>query len=191
MSSRQVVYLIIIFVVSGILAWMRLPRKEIEPKKVNQVGDLKLTSTAFGNEQSIPKEFTCDGKNINPPLTIQNVPPKTQTFALIIDDPDAPSGIFNHWVVWNISSQTREVAPGDAMSGAQQGINSAGHNRYDGPCPPRLSEAGPPKEHRYFFKLYALDTKIGLDGKAKKSDLEKAMEGHVINLTSLIGIYKR
>ncbi len=144
---------------------------------------INLTSTAFVHGTGIPSEFTCDGSDIVPPLTITNVPKNTESLALIMDDPDAPVGTFVHWVVWNIPPDTKEIKKGKEPNGVQ-GITDFRKLGYGGPCPPSGT-------HRYFFKLYAIDTKIDLPQGFKKKDLEKAIEGHIIEKTELMGIYKK
>ena len=145
---------------------------------------LQLVSPAFKNNEFIPEKYTCDGKDINPPLLIENIPSGTKSMALIVDDPDAPEGTWVHWVVWNISPDTKEMKESSVPGGAQQGVNDFRKHEYGGPCPPSGT-------HRYFFKLYALDTMLNLGSKAKKSDLEQAMKGHILEKTELIGRYRR
>jgi hypothetical protein len=147
---------------------------------------MKLTSPAFENYQNIPASYTCDGKKLHPPLSIAGVPEGTKSLAIIIDDPDAPNGTFNHWVIWNIHPDTTLIAEGKAPTESQEGTNSAGQIGYMPPCPPPAGG-----QHRYFFTLYALDAKLGLDGKATKADVENAMKGHVIAQALLIGVYGR
>lgn len=145
---------------------------------------MKLTSAAFKANDPIPSRYTCDGENINPPLSIEGVPAHTKTLALIVDDPDAPAGTWTHWTVWNIpSAQTRLEAGTDPLD-AVQGMTSFGKPGYGGPCPPSGT-------HRYFFKLYALDTPLTLGNRASLSDLIKAMDGHILEKTELIGTYHR
>jgi hypothetical protein len=145
---------------------------------------LQLVSPAFKHNEFIPEKYTCDGKDINPPLLIENIPSGTKSMALIVDDPDAPAGTWVHWVVWNISPDTKEMKESSVPGGAQQGVNDFRKHEYGGPCPPSGT-------HRYFFKLYALDTMLNLGSKAKKSDLEQAMKGHILEKTELIGRYRR
>jgi hypothetical protein len=145
---------------------------------------LQLVSPAFKHNEFIPEKYTCDGKDINPPLLIENIPSGTKSMALIVDDPDAPAGTWVHWVVWNISPDTKEMKESSVPEGAQQGVNDFRKHEYGGPCPPSGT-------HRYFFKLYALDTMLNLGSKAKKSDLEQAMKGHILEKTELIGRYRR
>lgn len=140
--------------------------------------------SVFQNNSSIPAKYTCDGENANPPLRISNVPPQTKSLALIMDDPDAPAGTWVHWVMWNIGPETREIRENIVPEKAVVGVNTRGVNRYGGPCPPD-------REHRYFFKLYALDTILDLPNSSTKADLEKAMENHILDHAELIGLYKR
>lgn len=151
-----------------------------------------LTSSAFDNNGRIPSTYTCDGKrDMNPPLSISGVSEGAQSLVLIMDDPDVPKvnhpeGTFNHWVLFNIPPGAREIATGVTVG--TPGTNGAGNNAYYGPCPPPQYE---PSEHRYFFKLYALDAELPLQVGASKADVEKAMQGHIIAQTELIGRYKR
>ena len=149
----------------------------------NQNPNMKLTSSAFNDHGPIPTEFTCDGANINPPLSTSNVPENAKSLALIMDDPDAVVGVFVHWVMWNIAPETREITKGNEPDGIK-GKGSSNKLNYVGPCPPTGT-------HRYFFKLYALDTKLNLPEGSAKIELENAMNSHVIEQTSLMGTYKR
>lgn len=151
---------------------------------------LKLNSTAFQDSAEIPITYTCQGKDISPPLKWSGAPKGTKSFALICDDPDAPMGTFVHWVIFNIPQNTNELSEGVAKTeklenGAIQGMTDFGRSGYGGPCPP------PGKYHRYFFKLYALDTMINLDSSAAKEDLLNAMEGHILEKAQLLGRFKR
>src|SRR5580765_7869847 len=151
---------------------------------------LTLEADAFAPETDIPTEFTCDSTNQSPALSWSAPPEGTKTFALVMDDPDAPGRTWVHWVLYDLPATTRELPAGVAAqaelpSGARQGRNDFKKIGYGGPCPP----AGPP--HRYFFKLYALDTKIGLSPGATKQEVEHAMEGHVVASAELMGKYRR
>lgn len=145
---------------------------------------ITLTSTAFNPNQSIPKDYTCDGQNINPPLTISNLPDNTQSLALVMTDPDAPSGEFTHWLVWNINPQSRTLDSAAVPPGATQGQNSTGTSAYMGPCPPSGI-------HHYRFAIYALDTKLDLPSSADKSALLQAMDNHIIEQNTLTCLYSR
>jgi len=144
---------------------------------------MKIESSAFNHNQPIPKKYTCSGANISPPLTFSDIPQGTQTLALIVDDPDAPVGTFDHWIVWNISGDTKELK--EDIDLPHQGTNGYREVKYKGPCPP------PGKSHRYFFKLYALDAKLNLPDGSSKSQLESAMEGHIVAKAELIGTFQR
>ncbi len=151
---------------------------------------LKLTSTAFTLGGSIPKKFTCDGPDVSPALAWTDAPAGAQSLSLIMDDPDAPAGTWVHWVLYDLPANTRELPEGvpkdnQLSNGARQGRNDFGRIGYGGPCPP------PGSAHRYFFKLYALDAKTNLKAGATKAELEKAMRGHILAQTELMGRYKR
>ncbi len=145
---------------------------------------LKITSPVFKHNDRIPSKYTCDGADINPPLHVENVPDGTKSLSLIVDDPDAPRGTWVHWVVWNIAPDTKEIKEHTVPSGAQQGVNDFRKTSYGGPCPPSGT-------HRYFFKLYALDVIFNIDRDTNKAGLEKAMSGHILGQTELIGLYAR
>lgn len=145
---------------------------------------MKLFSPAFEHNQIMPSQYTCEGLDVNPPLLFEDVPAQTKSLVLIVDDPDAPSGAWVHWLLWNIDPKTRGLEEDQVPAGAQQGINDFNKQSYGGPCPPTGT-------HRYFFKLYALDTRLELKPKAVKKNLDGAMKGHVIAQAELIGRYRR
>lgn len=144
---------------------------------------MKISSPAFGPGAFIPVEFTCEGQNISPPLTLGDVPKHTKSLALIMDDPDAPMGLWVHWLVWNIPPDTTHIDKGLRVQWPQ-GLNSSRKAYYEGPCPP-------PGTHRYYFKLYALNAMLDLKPGAQKHDLEKAMEGHIVAQAQAMGRYSR
>ena len=149
----------------------------------------EITSTAFAPGEPIPRKYTCDGEDISPPLQWSDPPQDTQSFALIADDPDAPIGTWVHWVIYNQPAEARalpQAIPPDAdlADGSRHGKNSWGKLGYGGPCPPGGT-------HRYFFKLYALDTVLDLIAGASKEQLLKAMEGHILAQTEVMGVYTR
>jgi len=149
----------------------------------------ELTSTAFASGELIPRKYTCDGEDISPPLQWNNPPRDTQSFALIADDPDAPRGTWVHWVLYNLPAETRalpEAVSPDAElpDGSRHGKNSWRRLGYGGPCPPSGT-------HRYFFKLYALDTMLNLAAGANKKQLLRAMEGHILAQAEVMGLYTR
>ncbi len=150
---------------------------------------MELKSAAFQPGAVIPAKYTCDGEDISPPLNWSDPPAGTKSLALISDDPDAPVGTWVHWVIWNIPANARALeenlpkAPSLA-NGAKQGTTDFRRIGYGGPCPPSGT-------HRYFFKLYALDTTLNLPASTTKKDLEKAMDGHILAQAELIGKYQR
>ncbi len=142
---------------------------------------MKLESPEFENNGFIPKKFTCQGEDINPALIVEGIPEDTKSLVLIVDDPDAPMGMWVHWVLYNVPVVSRideNSIPGE------QGITDFGTKGYGGPCPPSGI-------HRYFFKIYALDTELGLKQGPRKKDLEKAMKGHILGKAEMIGLYKK
>jgi Raf kinase inhibitor-like YbhB/YbcL family protein len=144
-------------------------------------GSMQITSPAFNHNEYIPAEYTCEGKDINPALVISGIPKDTKSLALIMDDPDAPIGVWVHWVVFDIPVVMKIEE--NNMPG-KLGITNSGRRDYHGPCPPSGT-------HRYFFKIYALDTKLNLSEGISKGQLEKAMQGHILDKAELIGLYKR
>ncbi|MDH3398404.1 MAG: YbhB/YbcL family Raf kinase inhibitor-like protein [Acidimicrobiia bacterium] len=150
-------------------------------------GTMQITSPAFTHNGPIPDSFTCRGDDINPPLEITGVPNDAISLVLIVDDPDAPDPaapkvVWEHWVMWNIAPTTTTIEPGTVPTGAVQGTNSWGRTDYGGPCPPIGT-------HRYFFKLYALDTTLALTTASIKADVESAMQGHILAAAELVGLY--
>lgn len=144
---------------------------------------MNVSSSAFKNEGVIPSEFTCDGQDLSPPISITNVPKNTKTLSLIMDDPDAPMGTFTHWVVWNIPPNKTQFSIGEKIEFVQ-GRTSFGTSKYGGPCPPSGT-------HRYFFKIYALDTKLDLKQGSGVKELQSVMSGHIIEEAVLMGRYSR
>jgi Raf kinase inhibitor-like YbhB/YbcL family protein len=149
-----------------------------------------IETSAFENGATIPKQYTCDGDDISPPLTWNGAPEGTKSFALICDDPDAPMGTWVHWVLWGLPPDTMgllEDVPTDSAlpGGTKQGLNSWPHAGYGGPCPP------PGKPHRYYFKLYALDTVLTLPAETNKAQLMEAMKNHILSETQIMGTYGR
>jgi Raf kinase inhibitor-like YbhB/YbcL family protein len=148
---------------------------------------LIITSTAFEPNGTIPAKYTCDGRDINPPLRVERIPSETQSLALIMDDPDAPSGVWDHWIKWNIEipkgSSSFEIREATEPEGVP-GKGSGGSLRYQGPCPPEGT-------HRYFFKVYALDILLDLPEGASKKEVETALLDHVLAEGKLVGNYER
>jgi len=152
-------------------------------EEADDMGSMKLTSTAFGDNGNIPAKYTCQGEDISPPLGIQAIPGGTKSLVLIMDDPDAPVGTWVHWVLWNISA-VPAIGEDSVPKGAVEGRNSWGSNGYGGPCPPSGT-------HRYMFKLYALDTELKLGGSSGKVEVERAMQGHILAQARLTGLYAK
>jgi hypothetical protein len=162
-----------------------------EPIATEETMSLQLTSDAFTNGQSIPAKYSCVGKNISPALNWNEPPAGTQSFALIVDDPDAPFGTWVHWVLYNIKPNMRGLQEDLPITGKNidpeaiyVGKNSAGNIGYDGPCPPSGT-------HRYFFKLYALDTLISLLPGASEEQILKEMDGHILAQDELMGTFSK
>lgn len=144
---------------------------------------MKILSPEFEENGYIPKKFTCEGKDVSPPLEIKDIPEKAKSLCLIVDDPDAPAKVWVHWVLFNIPIQEKieeNTHPGT------QGINDFNKNDYGGPCPPVGTGV-----HRYFFKLYALNIHLSLKEGASKEQVEKKMEGHILESYELIGLYEK
>jgi Raf kinase inhibitor-like YbhB/YbcL family protein len=145
-------------------------------------GTMKITSSAFNEGGTIPDKYAKDGQNVNPPLRIEGTPAEAKSLLLIMDDPDAPVGLFTHWLVWNIDPKTSEVAENSVPQGAVQGTNDYPNLGYGGPQPPSGT-------HRYYFKIFALDGTLDLKPGAKRKEVDAAMRGHVIAQGELMGRY--
>jgi Raf kinase inhibitor-like YbhB/YbcL family protein len=145
---------------------------------------LEIISPVFRDGSPIPPQYTCEGQNVNPPLNIFNVPPKTQGLSLIMHDPDAVSGDYLHWLVWDITPGTDSIAVNSVPIGALQGLNDSGKTGYIGPCPPKGSGT-----HRYMFDFYALDRPLNLPPNSTIQDVIKAQKGHVLDHSSLTGTF--
>ncbi len=161
-----------------------------KPQEVAPRRRFTLTSEAFKDGSRIPAKYTCEGLDISPPLSWEDYPPETKSFVLIVEDLDAPGGVFTHWLVYNIPPEVNSLEEGikpveRLSSGIMQGINDFGRIGYGGPCPP------PGKPHRYVFKLYALDITLDLKPGVSKKELLQAMEGHILAEATLTGIYSR
>lgn len=176
MQTRKQVYLLLVFALTAASGALFTEGATMAA--------MTITSPAFGNKELIPSTFTCDGADVSPALNIGNVPPEARSLALIMDDPDAPGGMWVHWVVWNIDPTTREIKENGVPPGAKQGVNDFRKTPYGGPCPPSGT-------HRYFFKLYALDAMLDLGSGTTKGALEKAIKGHILAQAELMGRYKR
>lgn len=151
---------------------------------------MELVSNDFNQNEMIPQEFTCEGENISPELKFLKVSDRAKTFVLIMDDPDAPTGTFVHWVVYNMPANKLEIEKNfpkkeKLTDGTLQGKNDFGEIGYGGPCPP------PGNAHRYYFKLYGVDRFLDLEAGATKAEVEEAMKGNIVDEGELIGLYKR
>jgi Raf kinase inhibitor-like YbhB/YbcL family protein len=154
---------------------------QIEATRAIDYKQIKVSSTAFANEEFIPAKYTCDGENISPPLNLKDIPEDAKSLVLIVDDPDAPINTWVHWLVWNIPV-THHIKENEIHG--VQGINDFQKKKYGGPCP----HSG---THRYFFKVYALNRLLALPTSTKKIELERAMSEYIIGFGELIGIYKK
>ena len=178
-----------LFILIFVGAWYAFSRP---PSLLNNIATtMTLTSSTFIDGASIPPLYTCDGKNISPPLLISGVPAQAKSLVLIMDDPDVPKavkpdGVFDHWALFNIAPATTTIAEGGSVG--TRGNNGAGRLGYTGPCPPAQYE---PSEHRYNFVLYALDNELALKEGASKQEVLQAIEGHVLEEVQLMGRYKR
>ena len=152
--------------------------------KIPKEANMNLTSPDFSEGGNIPERFTCDGKDISPTLKIDGIPKEAKSLVLIVDDPDAPGGNFTHWLIWNIVPDLTEIVANKLPAHALQGVNDFGKSKYSGPCPP----AG---IHRYYFRLYALDTTLTLPQGSKRKVVDSAIKGHTIAEATLMGRYAR
>jgi Raf kinase inhibitor-like YbhB/YbcL family protein len=169
-----------------------IPEEEIEePEEEEEVEEmieeedvtaLMIESPAFNANEKIPAKFTCDADNINPQLDISGIPQNTASLVLIVDDPDAPGGTWVHWTLWNLDPGTISISENSVPQGVIEGVTDFGVPGYGGPCPPSGT-------HRYFFKLFALDITLDLDSSASASDIESAIQGHVLDSAELVGLY--
>lgn len=145
---------------------------------------MKITIPPLEEKEIIPRKYSCDGKGVNPPLRIVDVPEKAKTLVLIVDDPDAPGKAFDHWLIWNIPADAEQIEENSVPEGAVLGKNSSGNLNYVPPCPPTGA-------HRYYFRLYALDTKLYIPQDSTREELEEAMEGHILEEADFMRKYKR
>lgn len=143
---------------------------------------MKISSSVFENNRAIPIEYTCDGEDINPPLSFADIPNEAQSLALLVEDSDAPTGSFIHWLIWNINPSTEDIEEGEVPLGAVEGINNTGSSGYSGPCPPSGI-------HHYHFRLLALDTSLSLKPSSTKEEFDEAVSGHTLAQTELVGLY--
>ena len=178
------------FLVVGVAAASAIALSSPVPHDGEKAMSLTLSSPSFSNGGNIDKKFTCDGADVSPELSWKEPPAGTKTLALLVDDPDAPVGNWNHWTLWNLPGGSRGLLESVSKEarlpdGTQQGQNDFRKIGYNGPCPP------PGKPHRYYFKLFALDTKLDLKPGTTKKDLEAAMKGHILAQGEWMGRYGR
>jgi Raf kinase inhibitor-like YbhB/YbcL family protein len=184
---------VVVFLMFTLLSCASKPQPNVQktapenPKDTKM--EIKLTSTAFKEGQPIPSTYTCDGVNVSPPLEWSGVPKSARTITIIADDPDAPGGMWVHWVLYNLPADNIGLvenlpAAEKLVAGGFQGKTDFGTIGYGGPCPPSGT-------HRYFFKIYALDGDLSLTAGATKAEVEKAMEGHIVSQGQLMGTYRR
>ena len=175
-----------IAVITVLLVVLQSPKTETAQPDGNPFSNLSmsLTSSAFASGGKIPGDYTCDERNVSPPLHFGTMPANAQTIALIMDDPDAPAGAWTHWIFWNLPVAAGDLKAGDPMAKAVLGRTSFGQPGYGGPCPPS-------GEHHYYFRAYALDAALTLPPGSDAAALRQAMTGHVVGQAELIGTYSR
>lgn len=174
---------VVLFIAVAAIVFYGSRKTDYNLPKANQT-NMEITSIAFKNGEPIPRKYTCQGENINPLLAIQDAPVETKSFALIMDDPDAPMGTFIHWVVWNIASDTNVIPENSVPQGGIQAPGSSGKRGYVGPCPPS-------GKHRYFFKLYALDAVLDLPVDVSLENMKPGIDKHILAEAELMGLYKK
>jgi hypothetical protein len=190
MIIKRIIFIVAaLFLLTFVLYFYRNNTKDIEkpslkklPATESEVKKMQISSTAFENNASIPAKFTCDGENTNPPLEISGVPDNASGLVLVVEDPDAPSKTWIHWILFNIPPQTKEIKEDSVPGDSVQGMNDFQEADYGGPCPPSGA-------HHYHFKLYALDKTLDLASGATLSDVTQEMAGHIIAQTELVGLY--
>jgi Raf kinase inhibitor-like YbhB/YbcL family protein len=183
--------LLLSFLLTVILLTVFLLRSPILEKKQRNVSpsrnktSMKLTSPYFDTNAMIPEKYTCDGENVNPALSFEDVPSEAKSLVLIVEDPDAPSKTWIHWVVYHIDPATKEIAENSVPQGVDLGMTDFGKPSYGGPCPP----SG--QTHHYYFKLYALDEKLQIEGNPDADAVKSYMMNHILAEAQLVGLYKR
>jgi len=184
-----VIGIVLLLALTGVILiyYKTKPLQTAEPVQITEpiiLTPMIITSDTFEPNGVIPAKYTCDGLNINPALHFADIPPDTKSLALIVNDPDAVSGEWSHWIIWNILPTTESIHENSVPATAIQGATDFGANKYGGPCPPTST-------HRYEFKLYALDTMLNLPKNTTKSELLNAMQNHIIAEATLTGLYSR
>ncbi|MCX8016122.1 MAG: YbhB/YbcL family Raf kinase inhibitor-like protein [Patescibacteria group bacterium] len=180
---KKIWFVVPIILLVGIILIIFYNFKNNNQKVVNQT-NMKIFSPAFQNNETIPSRYTCDGENINPPLYFEEIPPETKSLVLIVDDPDAPMGNFLHWLVFNIPAETKLIEENSVPVDAKLGKNDFGKLSYGGPCPPYGI-------HRYYFRLFALDTTLDLPEGVSREEVLAAIRNHILAESYLVGLYRR
>lgn len=155
-----------------------------QQEEVVNMGGMNISSPSFSDGGRVPDRYACKGENVSPRIDLQGIPDNAKSLAIIVDDPDAPLKIWVHWIAWNITPIST-IPEAELPQGSVEGVNDFGIHQYSGPCPP------PGSVHRYFFKVYALDTMLDIGEDSEKADLEKAMKGHVLAQATLVGTFSR
>ncbi len=179
--------ILILFVCAGLLIFYlhaKQNEKYQKPLPIHSDSMIQIYSSAFLQGEDIPKKFTCRGDNVNPPLSFDRIPESAKSLVLIVDDPDAPMGVWTHWLVWNIDPKADHINEHTVPDHAVSGTNDFGTESYGGPCPPFGT-------HHYYFRLYALDTVLSLPKGSKRKELEKVIQGHVLEQGELMGIFSK
>lgn len=193
MKAKELIVLAVLMMIVAIAVFFIVYPTDLKPIEATTTKHLSrfiLTSSAFKSGEDIPEKYTCDGMDVSPPLSWSGFPAETKSFILIVEDPDAPGGIFTHWIAYNISSKITSLSEGIKKvgkldNGILQGMNSFGRIGYNGPCPPHGSK------HRYYFRIYALDCYIDLPPGATREEVLKMIKEHVIGEAELLGYYER
>lgn len=180
-SSLLIVILLTVFLFKSPILEKKQASVSSSPKKTS----MHLTSPYFDTNAMIPEKYTCDGEDVNPALAIDGVPPEAKSLVLIVEDPDAPNKTWIHWVVYHIDPGTRNIDENSVPAGAGVGMTDFGEAKYGGPCPP----SG--QTHHYFFKLYALDEKLQIEGNPDADTVKSYMMDHILAEAQLVGLYKR
>ncbi len=185
---KKIIFLCAFVVVLFIIEfWLGFLHQRIHPTKITRVQptqNIKITSSVFQNNQLIPKIYTCDGLNVNPPLSLSNIPSNAKSLVLIVQDPDAVGGLYYHWIVYNISPAVTDILRNSVPENSEQAITSSGKPGYEGPCPPSGM-------HRYEFKIYVLDTLLASIRNATITYINQSIQGHIIEQAELIGLYRK
>lgn len=187
--KKLILFLLLVLVITlgifySIFARQEKPKPAVKNNTSNKMKQLNISSSAFADRGKIPSKYTCDGEDVNPPLVFENVPEDAQSLVLIVEDPDAPGKTWVHWVVFNISPHVSGISEDSVPSGGMEAVTDFGKAGYGGACPPSGT-------HRYYFKLYALDTTLDVTEDVTREELEHAMQRHILDKAELVGLYSR